>query len=227
MKLYIANKNYSSWSLRPWVLMREKGIAFQEIITPFSDHGEVSPFINFSPTCKVPCLDDGGTLVWDSLAICEYLAENTPGCWPAERVARAWARSAAAEMHSSFQTLRTQCQMNCGVRVTLNKIDDGLRADVDRVSALWCEGLQRFGGPYLAGQTYTIVDAFFAPVIFRVQSYGLSLAAPAQAYAKHVLSLPSMRQWYDEAMREVWRKDAYEKSVASYGLITADERVAG
>ena len=86
--------------------MREKGIAFEESITPFSDYGDVSPFIKFSPTCKVPCLDDGGTLVWDSLAICEYLAENTLGCWPAERVARAWARSAAAELHSSFQTLR-------------------------------------------------------------------------------------------------------------------------
>jgi glutathione S-transferase len=115
--------------------------------------------------------------------------------------------------------------MNCGVRVILNKIDDTLRADVERLSALWCEGLQRFGGPYLAGQTYTIVDAFFAPVVFRIQSYGLSLAAPAQAYVNHILALPAMRQWYDEAMREPWRKAAYEASVASYGLITADDRV--
>lgn len=225
MKLYIANKNYSSWSLRPWVLMREKGIVFEEIITPFADNSDVSPFKKFSPTGKVPCLDDNGTLVWDSLAICEYLADKEPACWPADRVARAWARCASAEMHSSFQTLRTQCQMNCGVRVTLNQIDDALRADIERVSTLFCDGLQRFGGPYLAGQTYTIVDAFFAPVIFRIQSYGLALAAPAQAYVKHILGLPSMRQWYDEAMREVWRKDVYEKSVASYGLITADERI--
>ena len=157
MKLYIANKNYSSWSLRPWVLMREKGIVFEEIITPFADNSDVSPFKKFSPTGKVPCLDDNGTLVWDSLAICEYLAENEPACWPADRVARAWARCASAEMHSSFQTLRTQCQMNCGVRVTLNQIDDALRADIERVSTLFCDGLQRFGGPYLAGQTYTIV----------------------------------------------------------------------
>lgn len=225
MKLYIANKNYSSWSLRPWILMREKGIPFEEIITPFSDDSATSPFKTFSPTSKVPCLDDNGTLIWDSLAICEYLAEIEPTCWPADRVARAWARSAAAEMHSSFQTLRTHCQMNCGVRVVLNHIDDMLRADVERLSTLWCEGLQRFGGPYLAGQSYSIVDAFFAPVAFRVQSYGLSLATPAQAYVNHILKLPAMRQWYDEAMREPWRKDVYERSVASYGLITADERI--
>ena len=115
--------------------------------------------------------------------------------------------------------------MNCGVRVILNNIDDALRADIERVSTLFCDGLQRFDGPYLAGKTYTIVDAFFAPVAFRVQSYGLSLATPAQAYINHVLKLPAMRQWYDEAMCEPWRKDIYEKSVASYGLITADERM--
>lgn len=205
--------------------MREKGIPFEEFITPFSDDSATSPFKTFSPTGKVPCLDDNGTLIWDSLAICEYLAEIEPTCWPADRVARAWARSAAAEMHSSFQALRTKCAMNCGIRVTLNEIDDALRTDIERVSALFCDGLQRFGGPYLAGQTYTIVDAFFAPVIFRIQSYGLPLAAPAQAYVKHILGLPSMRQWYDEAIREVWRKEIYEKSVASYGLITADERI--
>lgn len=225
MKLYIANKNYSSWSLRPWILMHEQGIAFEEIITPFADNGDPSIFKKFSPTGKVPCLEDEGTLIWDSLAICEYLAEKNPKCWPKDRSARAWARSASAEMHSGFQTLRTQCQMNCGLRVTLNQIDDSLRADIERLSELWCDGLRRFGGPFLAGTTYTIVDAFFAPVVFRVQTYGLSLAAPAQAYVKHILGLPSMQRWYDEAMREVWRKKIYEDSVASYGVITADERI--
>jgi glutathione S-transferase len=123
LKLYIANKNYSSWSLRPWVLLQTRGIDFDEVLVPFAAGAQPSAFKTFSPTSKVPCLDDKGLLIWDSLAICEYLAEQYPGCWPADMTARAWARSAAAEMHSGFQMLRSLCPMNCGIRVALEKID--------------------------------------------------------------------------------------------------------
>jgi glutathione S-transferase len=170
--------------------------------------------------------------IWDSLAICEYLAETYPELqlWPTDKAARARARSLCAEMHSGLSQLRSHCPMNIEAQLPevgtrLLHEQAGLRADLQRVVQMWQTELTQSSGPMLFGK-FCIADAFFAPVVFRVQSYGLSLAAPAQAYAKYVLSLPSMRQWYDEAMREVWRKDAYEISVASYGLITADERVA-
>ena len=132
--------------------MQARGIEFEEVLVPFATGSQPSAFRAFSPTSKVPCLENNGLLIWDSLAICEYLAEQHPGCWPIDTTARAWARSAAAEMHSGFQTLRSLCPMNCGIRVALEKIDDGLRADVERVDALWLEGLAKFGGPYLAGK---------------------------------------------------------------------------
>ena len=225
MKLYIANKNYSSWSLRPWALLQARGIDFDEVLVPFATGAQPSAFKTFSPTSKVPCLEDKGLLIWDSLAVCEYLAEQYPGCWPTDATARAWARSATAEMHSGFQTLRSLCPMNCGIRVALEKIDEGLRADVDRIDALWLEGLAKFDGPYLAGKEYGIVDAFFAPVIFRVQSYGLQLSPTAQSYVDRMLSLPSMQRWYAEALVETWRKPEYEQAAVAHGKIVRDFRV--
>ena len=224
MKLYIANKNYSSWSLRPWALLQAKGIAFDEVLVPFALGEQPTTFKAFSPTSKVPCLETNGLLIWDSLAICEYLAEQYPGCWPVDAAARAWARSAAAEMHSGFQALRSQCPMNCGIRVALQKIDETLRADVERIDALWQDGLTRFGGPYLAGKEYGIVDAFFAPVIFRVQSYGLQLSQASQSYVDRMLSLPSMQRWYAEALAETWRKPEYEQAAIANGKIVHDFR---
>ena len=224
MKLYIANKNYSSWSLRPWALMQVRRIAFDEVLVPLALGGQPTAFKAFSPTSKVPCLETNGLLIWDSLAICEYLAEHYPDCWPADNAARAWARSAAAEMHSGFQALRSQCPMNCGIRVALQKIDETLRADVERIDALWQEGLIRFGGPYLAGKDYGIVDAFFAPVIFRVQSYGLQLSQASQSYVDRILSLPSMQRWYEDALIETWRKPEYEQAAVANGKIVHDFR---
>jgi glutathione S-transferase len=176
--LWIANKNYSSWSLRPWVLMRALGIPFDEKIVFF---GTGADFGTFSPTGKVPVLVDGATTVWDSLAIAEYLAERHPGVWPSDPVARAWARCAAAEMHAGFGALRTACSMNVGTRVRLHTIGPDLAHDVARISALWSHGLARFGGPFLAGAAFTAVDAFFCPVAFRVQTYGLVLPEAAAA----------------------------------------------
>ena len=182
--LYIANKNYSSWSLRPWSLMRELSIPFEERLVPFSSLDNWAEFRAFAPSGKVPCLLDGDTVVWDSLAIVEYLAERHAGVWPADAQARAWARCAAAEMHSGFTALRERCTMNCGLRVRLREMPPPLARDVNRIGELWRNGLQRFGGPFLAGPAFTAVDAFFAPVAFRVQTYGLALDESAAAYAR-------------------------------------------
>ena len=225
MKLYIANKNYSSWSLRPWALLRARGIPFEEILVPFADSAQASAFKDFSPTSKVPCLSVDDLLIWDSLAICEYIAEHHAGCWPTDSAARAWARSASAEMHSGFQELRSQCSMNCGLRISLASIDEGLRAEVARIDALWTQGLEKFGGPYLAGKEYGVVDAFFAPVVFRVQSYGLQLGQRAKSYVDRMLALPSMQQWYAEALSETWRKAEYEQAASTRGKIVKDYRI--
>jgi glutathione S-transferase len=224
--LYIANKNYSSWSLRPWVLMSELGIPFEEKLVPFGHGSNWNAFRHFSPSGRVPCLHDGDAVVWDSLAIAEYLAERHPAVWPSDRAARAWARSAAAEMHSGFSALRNQCGMVCGIRVRLHDMGPALKADIDRIGELWLEGLDRFGGPFLAGSAFTAVDAFFAPVAFRVQTYGLVLSAPAAEYAQRLLGTPSMRRWYDAALKESWRDEEHEQEVMRYGDVVEDLRTA-
>lgn len=226
--LYIANKNYSSWSLRPWVLLKELGIPFEERLTPFQfgTSSSWTSFRSFSPTGKVPCLHDGDTVVWDSLSIAEYAAEHHDGVWPADARARAWARSAAAEMHAGFQELRSQCPMNCGIRLQLRVMSPALEQDVARLQELWSEGLQRFGGPYLAGAAFTAVDAFYAPVVFRIQSYELALGDVAQAYVQRMLALPSMRAWYAAALKETWRDPDHEEETLRQGTLLADLRAA-
>ena len=223
-ELYIANKNYSSWSLRPWLLMVERAIPFQERLVALQDGSSWDAFRAFAPNGKVPCLRDGDTVVWDSLAIVEYLAEHHPGVWPADAKARAWARCASAEMHSGFTALRTTCPMNCAVRVELHGIDAPLQRDLARLAELWNEGLARFGGPFLAGSRFTAVDAFYAPVAFRVQTYGLSLSPEASGWVERMLALPSMRRWYDEALAETWRDTPHDVESAQVGTITADRR---
>lgn len=222
--LYIANKNYSSWSLRPWVLLRELNIPFREELRPFSEGSNWDAFRTFSPSGKVPCLVDDQIAVWDSLAIVEYLADRHPNVWPQAAAARAWARSAAAEMHSGFGVLRDRCTMNCGLRVRLREMPDALKKDIARIDELWREGLQRFGGPFLAGSAFTAVDAFFAPVAFRVQTYKLQLSEPASAYASRLLQLPSLRSWYDAALSETWREAGHEEEVRQTGEVEQDFR---
>lgn len=222
--LHIANKNYSSWSLRPWVLMRSLNIPFQEIIHPFAETGNWESFRYFSPSGKVPCLIDNNFAVWDSLAIAEYLAEQHPEVWPQDKIARAWARCAAAEMHSGFQTLRSNCSMSCGVRVELSGISDALQKDLKRIDELWCEGLENFGGPFLAGKKFTAVDAFFAPVAFRIQTYGLPLSKNATEYWQRLIKQDAMQEWYTSALDETWREPSHEADIIATGKLIHDFR---
>jgi glutathione S-transferase len=224
--LYVANKNYSSWSLRPWSLLRTLGIPFEEKYVPFETGSSYGKFRKFSPTGKVPCLVDGSTVVWDSLAIAEYVAERHPGAWPADPVTRAWARSASAEMHSGFTALRNECSMSIGVRIRLHAQSEGLRRDIARIDELWSEGLSRFGGPFVAGASFTVADAFFVPVAFRVRTYGLALGAPAAAYAQRLLALPSSLAWEADALRETWREFAHEQEILASGTVLEDLRAA-
>jgi len=223
-ELYIANKNYSSWSLRPWVLMRETGIEFAEQLTPFGDASRWEAFRKISPSGKVPCLLDGGTVVWDSLAITEYLAERHAQVWPRDALARAFARSAAAEMHSGFTELRTRCSMSCGIRARLKESPPALERELARLDTLFNDGLKRFGGPFLAGKQFTAVDAFFAPVAFRVQSYGLELGSASAGYLARLLGLPAMKAWYAAGIAETFRDLPHEEEIAQLASVTQDLR---
>ncbi|MDF2176961.1 glutathione S-transferase family protein [Aliiglaciecola sp. CAU 1673] len=222
-RLHIANKNYSSWSLRPWVLLKVQDIDFEESLHPFSaDNRKL--FRSFSPTGKVPCLQHEGRAIWDSLAIIEYLAERHQGVWPENIDARAWARSASAEMHSGFTALRNECPMNCALRISKKQLSQPLQSDLARLEELWQEGLTRFGGPYLAGPSFTAVDAFFAPVAIRIQTYGLPLSNSARAYAGRLLQLEAMGNWQAQALAEPWREESHEQESRQSGEVLQDLR---
>ncbi len=229
-ELVIANKNYSSWSLRPWILLTELEIPFVERLIPFPDSETTrstnSPtFRELSPSGLVPCLIDGERKVWESLAIAEYLAERHAGVWPTDGDARPWARCAASEMHAGFQALRSVCSMNVGIRVKLHNVSSALAKNIARFDQLWCEGLDRFGGPFLAGPDFGAVDAFYAPVAFRVRGYGLELSETSRAYADRLLALPSMVAWEHAALAEAWRDEAHEEESRAVGEWLEDRRV--
>ncbi len=223
-ELIIANKNYSSWSMRPWVLMRELAIPFSERLLPFHTNQGAGDFRHFTPSGRVPCLVDGELKVWDSLAIAEILAERHGGVWPQDQAARAWARSAAAEMHSGFATLRNECSMSVGMRIRLHRISPGLQSELSRLAALWTEGLDRHGGPFLAGDRFTAVDAFFAPVATRVQTYGLSLPKAAADYTQRLLDLVAVKAWIAAGIAETWRDLPHEADFTTYGEVIQDLR---
>jgi len=200
--LYIGNKNYSSWSLRPWVLMKTAGIPFREERIPLYQEGSHERVLAKSPSGRVPCLHDGECVVWDSLAIAEYLAERHPGLWPADAAARAWARSVSAEMHSGFARLRDEFGMN--VRLRWKRLPSPeVAAEIARIVALWREGRERFGrgGAFLCG-AFGIVDAFWCPVAFRFQTYGVALDSTADSYLKTLLALPAMQEWAADSVQE-------------------------
>ncbi|HVF64388.1 MAG TPA: glutathione S-transferase family protein [Casimicrobiaceae bacterium] len=202
-KLYIANKNYSSWSMRGWLCAKLSRAPFEEILAPFKSSGSNPAFREFAPNGLVPCLHDGDIVVWDSLAIAEYLAERHAGMWPADAKTRAFARSACAEMHAGFRTLRNEMTMCIRERVDVRPWSSGLETDIARVASLWSEGRRRFAssGEYLCGD-FSIADAFFAPVAFRFQTYGVALDGAAGQYGRRLLAHPLVREWEDEALAE-------------------------
>ncbi len=194
--LFVGNKNYSSWSLRPWLALRQAGIPFrEELVSLQEDAGKAARFARL-PGGRVPVLQDGDVTVWDSLAICEYLAERHPGLWPADPVARAWARSISAERHSGFGALRQEMSMDVRARRPQRKRSAAVLRDVARIEAIWSGTRERFGkgGDLLLG-AFSIADAFYAPVAFRFRTYGVSPGGAAGAYLATLLSLPAMREW--------------------------------
>jgi glutathione S-transferase len=223
--LITANRNYSSWSLRPWVLMKMLGIDFEDRIEPFAKPDNFDDFRSFSPTGQVPVLRDGDRTIWDSLGIALYLADRHDGVWPADEAARAWAMCATAEMHGGFGALRNDCTMNVGVRVTPKPASAALARNVARLVELWAEGLERFGGPWLAGDAFTAVDAFYAPVAYRVRTYGLDVGAAGQGWVDRMIALPALRDWEAQALAEDWREESHEVELVAAGAITADYRV--
>ena len=194
--LLIGNKNYSSWSLRPWLVLREAGLPFTEkLVSLQADEGKASRMAAL-PAGRVPVLEDGGVVVWDSLAIAEYLAERHPGLWPADPAARAWARAICAEMHSGFQALRGELSMDVRARRPQRRRSPAVLADIARIQAIWTATRARFGagGPLLFGG-FTIADAFYAPVAFRFRTYGVTPAGAAGEYLAALLALPGMKAW--------------------------------
>ncbi len=201
--LVIGNKNYSSWSLRPWLAMRVAGIPFAEHRIPLYGPGSKDQIVVYSPAGKVPCLADGDLRVWDSLSICEYLAEKHPGLWPQDPAARALARSVSAEMHSGFANLRAKMSMNIRKRYPgLGRTPESL-ADVARIVSLWSDCRARYGkgGRFLFG-AFSIADAMYAPVVLRFRTYEVELPADCRAYSDAVLALPAMQDWIAAAMAE-------------------------
>ncbi len=194
--LFIGNKNYSSWSLRPWLVLRQGGIPFREELVSLQDDPGKAARLGKLPAGRVPVLADGEVMVWDSLAISEYLAERHPGLWPADPVARAWARCISAEMHSGFQALRQEMSMDVRARRPQRRRSEAVLRDVARVERIWSDTRSRFGarGDLLFG-TFTIADAFYAPVAFRFRTYGVRPSGVAGEYLAALLSLPGMQEW--------------------------------
>ncbi len=229
LKLYIGDKNYSSWSMRPWVLLKQAGIPFDEVMIRFDSFEADSSFKKqvhaINPVGKVPVLVDGDVTVWDTLAICEYAAEYVAGhgsgkaegtsrsstslpstLWPADRKARARARSICAEMHSGFGALRQHCTMNIEARLPdigalIWRDQPGVRADVARLEQMWTALLGEHGGPMLFGE-FSIADAYFAPVCMRLITYALPVSPRVDAYVQAVAALPAVRAWIDGALAE-------------------------
>lgn len=211
--LVIGNKAYSSWSLRPWLLMKQSGIGFEEIRLSLYADGAKQKILQYSATGKVPVLTDGNLAIWDSLAICEYLAETYPEkrLWPAETAARACARSISAEMHSGFTELRTRMPMNVRREIPGRAKTPGIVADVARIEAIWNDCRRRFGarGPFLFG-AFSIADAMYAPVVSRLRTYGVTLAEEAGEYAASIHALPAMQEWIAGAHAETEVNPQYE-----------------
>jgi glutathione S-transferase len=213
LKLVIANKLYSSWSMRPWLVLRAFAIPFEEIIIPLRREDSRPRVLEYSPSGKVPALIDGDHVIWESMAIIETLAEHFPGMaiWPKDRQARAHARSISNEMHSGFQTVRQACPMNLGARYKTPEMTVPLKANVDRIEAIWSEARAKFGakGPYLYGD-FSAADAMYAPVVTRFDSYSIPVSAATRRYMDLILRHPDVAHWRNEALKETWTIPDYD-----------------
>jgi glutathione S-transferase len=214
MKLVIGNRNYSSWSMRPWMVLRQFDISFEEIVVPLYRDEWKSALLSHSPAGKAPSLDHEGFVVWDSLAIIEYIADLFPdrAIWPRDRAARALARSLSCEMHSGFIALRTECPMNFHRRPLPVEPTGVLLTDVRRIDSAWADARERFGngGPFLFGD-FCAADAMFAPVIARFEIYQLPVSEVARSYMEAISALASWREWKAAALAEEWVIAQYEK----------------
>jgi glutathione S-transferase len=213
MHILIGNKLYSSWSLRPWLVLAAFDIPFTETVVPLRQADTAERIRKVSPSGKVPALTDGDVTVWETLAIIEYLAEKYPdrAIWPRDVKARAHARAVSNEMHAGFHALRQACPMNLGKRFAEKDRGDAARADIARVTGLWSDARTRFGkgGPFLYG-AFSAADAMYAPVVTRLDTYQVAVDATARAYMDAVLTHPAFVRWRTEALAEPWTIDAYE-----------------
>ncbi len=207
MELVIGTKAWSTWSMRPWLVLKKAGVEFTERLVPLRQGARTEAALQpLSPSGLVPALRDGEVVVWDSLAICEYVAEKFPQArlWPADPAARALARAAACEMHSGFTSLRGECPMDLLAEPKVAELSEATHKDLRRIARLWSDMLQRFGGPWLAGAEWGIADAFFTPVATRLRTYGVRLSdfgdpGLGGAYAERLLERPEFRAWEADA----------------------------
>lgn len=223
MHLVIGNKNYSSWSMRPWIAMKATGVYFEETVISLDAPDFKERVSKLSATTKVPVLVDGDIVVWESLAIIEYVAEIRPDArlWPADRAARAHARAIASEMHAGFAALRRHCPMNMARPVRPRELPDDVKEDVRRIDAMWqiCLGTFGGGGPFLFEQ-FSAADAMYAPVVSRFHTYAVEVSSASRAYMEAVMALPAWEEWRRAALAEPW---ALARSEVDWPLVLRDE----
>ena len=214
LTIYLGNKNYSSWSMRPWLVLKRTTVAFNEVVIPLYQPTSKATLLKYSPSGRVPALHHGSLTVWDSLAICEYLAEAFPAfdLWPKDPVARAVARAVSAEMHAGFQALRQHLPMNVRSSFPDRGVSPEVQADINRVMSIWRDCRTRFGqgrGDFLFG-AFTIADAMYAPVVTRFRTYKVELEREAEAYCEAIMGLPAMQEWIAAARNEPMVVEAFE-----------------
>jgi glutathione S-transferase len=213
LTLYIGNKNYSSWSLRPWLVLKQTTVAFDEVVIPLYQPASRETILKYSPSGRVPALKHGDITVWESLAICEYLAESFPtfGLWPKEAAARAVARAVSHEMHAGFCALRDHLPMNVRSSFPDRDVTPEVQADINRIMAIWRDCRSRFGagGEFLFGG-FTIADAMYAPVVTRFRTYRVELERDAETYCDAIMGLPAMQEWVAAARNEPMIVEQYE-----------------
>jgi glutathione S-transferase len=226
-KLYIGNKNYSSWSLRGWLVTKLSGAPFEEIFAPLGGQQPNPAYFRFSPSGLVPCLHDGDVVVWDTLAIAEYLAERHSGMWPADAKARAWGRSITCEMHSGFGSMRNDMTMCIRERIDVRPWSPATTQNIQRVTQMWTESRSRFGagGDFLCG-AFSIADCFYAPVAYRFQTYGVTLESDAaRTYLAKLLAHPLLQAWEKAALAETMVIEADEPRVVYRDKLAAAGRL--